>query len=250
MEPQSIPESILNQSLLPTTLSPPLKTAISTHLWCGSWRKVPPSSIGYSQARPLDAYWAYYTKECTNALHNSGRHIASRTHADVASCASQIRLGATREQVKGSLRRKLTAHTHPNEEEMLENAVDLATSLLTMIRFGGYYEMYGFSGWGSRLCWGSCENGSSSSGVGDSEKGVSSTSLREFLASHFARENNQLGRESVKLERIFKGCNLERVAGLEIVWTDNLADHLRLVDDDRKVNVFYCAEWLEVQRDR
>jgi hypothetical protein len=40
------------------------------------------------------------------------------------------------------------------------------------------------------------------------------------------------------------------MAGLEIVWTDNLADHLRLTDDDTKVHIFHHASFLEIQRTR
>lgn len=35
-----------------------------------------------------------------------------------------------------------------------------------------------------------------------------------------------------------KTSMLGRIAGLEMVWTDNLADHLRMSNDDTKVTFF------------
>jgi len=51
----------------------------------------------------------------------------------------------------------------------------------------------------------------------------------------------------VKLEKIFNARNLGRIAGIEIEWTKNLADHLRLIDEDRKVAIFHHATYLECQ---
>ena len=33
------------------------------------------------------------------------------------------------------------------------------------------------------------------------------------------------------------------------MWTDNLADHLRLTDDDKRVHIFHHASFLEAQRE-
>jgi hypothetical protein len=173
----------------------------------------------------------YYSKECTNALHDGGRHVASRTHADIVSCAAKLRSGMPREDIKASLRSKLSTH-HANDDEMLDNAIDLTASLLLMANFGCY--SYGFSG-RNRVCW-----------TTTTSKGCS---LREFLESYFEPER-KLANESVKLEKVFKASNLDRIAGLEVVWTDNLADHLRLTDDDRRVHIFHHASFLETQRQR
>jgi hypothetical protein len=54
----------------------------------------------------------------------------------------------------------------------------------------------------------------------------------------------------VKLDRIFNARNLGRIAGIEVYWTNNLFDHLRLIDEDRKVAVFHYASFLKCQRER
>lgn len=38
---------------------------------------------------------------------------------------------------------------------------------------------------------------------------------------------------------MFTARNLERVAGIRVIWTSNLADHLHLEDDDTSVRIFY-----------
>lgn len=50
---------------------------------------------------------------------------------------------------------------------------------------------------------------------------------------------------SVKLEKLFNAYNLSRIAGIEIVWTSNLSDHLRRQEDDTRVAVFHHAFFLE-----
>lgn len=41
---------------------------------------------------------------------------------------------------------------------------------------------------------------------------------------------------------------MERIADITIYWTDNLADHLRMVEDDRVVAIFHYATFLARQR--
>lgn len=53
---------------------------------------------------------------------------------------------------------------------------------------------------------------------------------------------------SVKLTKQFKAQNLVEIAGIEVVWTDNLADHLHLLeDDDYKVCIFHHVTFLRCQ---
>jgi hypothetical protein len=54
-------------------------------------------------------------------------------------------------------------------------------------------------------------------------------------------------KEHVKLEKLFNAYNLSRIARIEVVWTSNLADHLRMQDDDTRVAIFQHAFFLENQ---
>lgn len=172
----------------------------------------------------LTSFRSYYIRESTYALHDGGRHIALRTHRDVVEVAAQLDAGLTRDQVKNKLRAKLTS-PHDNEDELLENSIDLVSGLLLMIDCGT--SSYGFSG-RTEMQW---------------RQG----SLRQHLADYFG-DPPVLGHDSIKLEKNFTARNLGRISGLEIVWTDNLVDHLRMSDDDTKVHIFHHASFLECQR--
>ena len=51
--------------------------------------------------------------------------------------------------------------------------------------------------------------------------------------------------DSVKFPKAFNAANLEKIAGIEVVWTSNLADHLCLKEDDTKVMLYHQASFLE-----
>lgn len=70
--------------------------------------------------------------------------------------------------------------------------------------------------------------------------------LREFISSVFPQSPVLL--DEVKLERLFNARNLERVAGIQVIWTSNIADHLQLEDDDTSVRLFSHASFLELHR--
>jgi len=76
-----------------------------------------------------------------------------------------------------------------------------------------------------------------------------SGTLQEFVHEHFNQPPRK-DHERLKLEKTFNALNLRRIAGINIKWTDNLADHLRLMNDDRTVAVFRHASFLNVQRYR
>ncbi|EDN98828.1 hypothetical protein SS1G_13687 [Sclerotinia sclerotiorum 1980 UF-70] len=68
--------------------------------------------------------------------------------------------------------------------------------------------------------------------------------MDEYLG---AFRSSSCGQERVRLEKEFNACNLERIAGLQIEWTMNLADHLQLTDEENKVSIFCYASFLECQ---
>ncbi|KAL9629110.1 MAG: hypothetical protein Q9164_007017, partial [Protoblastenia rupestris] len=54
--------------------------------------------------------------------------------------------------------------------------------------------------------------------------------------------------DTVKLPKGFNAPNLERIAGIRVAWTSNLADHLLLKDDDTKVMVYHHGTFLELHK--
>jgi len=50
------------------------------------------------------------------------------------------------------------------------------------------------------------------------------------------------------MNKIFTARNIDRIGGIRIRWTNNLADHLRLSDDDGAVFIFHHASFLKFQQ--
>lgn len=171
----------------------------------------------------LDAYFVYYSEQCRSALVDRGRHVAARTHRDVADIASYIRDGQQREDIKQIITSKLLTCNSPDDDRIAENTIDLAASLLLMMQFRDL--PFGISRW-RPLKW-------------------THGSLQDFLKSQWGSQ--PMLQELVKLETIFKASNLTRIAGIRIEWTDNLNDHLRMTGDDTAVMIFHHASFLEMQ---
>jgi hypothetical protein len=109
------------------------------------------------------------------------------------------------------------------------NSIDLAIRLLLMMRVGHLPNQ--FSAY-KALSW---DEGSS---------------LREFVWASF-KPRGALDHDYVKLKKSFNARNLERIAGIRIKWTNNFADHLRILDDDdTQVAVFHHASFLEIVSNR
>ncbi|KAH7120442.1 hypothetical protein B0J13DRAFT_457122 [Dactylonectria estremocensis] len=70
--------------------------------------------------------------------------------------------------------------------------------------------------------------------------------LKTALAEHFTPQRT-LDVDNPKFKKLFTGRNLSRVGGLQIIWTTNLADHLRLIDDSQTVFIFHCTSFLHFQ---
>ena len=71
-------------------------------------------------------------------------------------------------------------------------------------------------------------------------------SIKDLVNTHMVPQTSM--KEQVKLEKIFNARNLERIAGVEIRWTTNFADHLRMRDDDTAVEIFHCASFLRLHQ--
>ena len=52
----------------------------------------------------------------------------------------------------------------------------------------------------------------------------------------------------VKLPQSFTAAHLEQIAGIKVIWTSNLADHLLLKDDDTKLMLFHQISILQLHK--
>jgi hypothetical protein len=210
----------LESSVQLSPISIETKCEILNHLWGLTVR---PSQY-YNSDFAFDTYFSYYTAQCNDALHDGGRHVSVRMHGDVITIAQDLKSSQTRAAIKSTLASKMRTPRPANEDEILDGSIDLVLRLLLMVEFG--HLQYGFTG-RKQLVW-------------------DSDSLEEFVHGYF-NTPRALGQETVKLEKIFNARNLGRIAGIDIEWTDNLADHLRLTDGDKKVAIFHHASFLECQ---
>jgi hypothetical protein len=113
----------------------------------------------------------------------------------------------------------------PNEDKLLDNTIDLAARMHLMVNIAVDNPVISRQ---IQLRW---------------ESGI----LRDFLKDHFFQPQ-VLSNDGIKLERMFTVSNLERIAGIQIKLTDNLADHLRMIDkDDKVVAIFHHASFLKRQ---
>ena len=198
----------------------PTSSATTTEILMYLWSR----NASSKQEFDPEAYLAYHKKQCSHALHDGGRHISARTYRDIVEIAENLKDGLPKETIIGRLSSKLADPKPANENEMLESSIDLTARLVSMMHIGVL--RYGFSG-RRELVW-------------------SQGSLKDFVHGYFD-EPVVLGQD-VKLEKMFNARNLGRVAGIHIEWTDNLADHLRMIDEDKKVAIFHHASFLKCQQ--
>jgi hypothetical protein len=220
---QEAAQDSLDSSMQLSPISVDTKCEILNSLWDLDLN--PPQF--YNSDLDYDIYFAYYTDQCSLALHDGGRHILVRTHRDVIDIAGYLKCSTSRENIVRILHSKLPTMLPSNHEELVNASIDLTARLLLMTDFGCL--QYGFTGRG-QLLW-------------------TEESLEKAVEEYFGAPCS-FGQESPRLERAFNARNLGRIAGIQIEWTMNLADHLRLIDEENKVFIFHHASFLECQLKR
>jgi hypothetical protein len=220
--------AMASQDSLDSSIKAPEVYTISTKTKCqilkGLWDlDIQPDQY---EITPLnhDVYFSFYAQQCELFLHESARHISARTHRDLVNIAQSLKKSIPREKIFKDLKEKLQVSKPTSNKDNLVNAsIHLTTRLVLMMEFCSLD--YSFSG-GEQLHW-------------------TEGSIKDCLGKHFTKPGSLP--EKAKLEPVFNALNLSRIAGLEIEWTANLGDHLRLKDDDKTVTVFHYASFLECQ---
>jgi hypothetical protein len=204
-------------------ISAELQTTVANGLW-----GTPPKRLFNgepSSQLELGPYFAYYADQCNQALHDGGRSTSARVHRDILSISNLLKESMERDEVRERVSGADNKDTL-DDIEMRDGSINLAARLLLMMNFGRY--RYAISG-RRELQW-------------------TGGPLRRFLKDHFTR-SPATGYENIKLEKTFHARNLNHIAGLEIMATNNLADHLRLCNDDKAVEIFHNVSFLEYQRE-
>lgn len=192
------------------------------------WPRQPTTASTLLHIHELDwsAYFDYYSQECEQWCHSNGDYVSVRTHQDILTIAQRIANLEKKEDLRASCRPQFQSPRPASQEDnMVEASINLATRLLVMLDIGKV--PYAYSG-RIPLDW-------------------KSDTLQKFVKVYFTGPTRR-NTDNFKLDKIFIAHNFGRFAGLEIEWTDNLADHLLLVDDDQKVRLFHHVSFLTWQQ--
>ena len=180
-----------------------------------------------------DLYFDYYHRQCKSFPNGPGKdRIMVRKHRDIIKVVTLLK---AKRATRGSVKRQIcslylysAASMEQGQNELFaEHWIDLAVRLWLMIDCSTLPR---------------CNTpGLDSSKPRDQELTVN-------LKSAFPKSPGHL---SVKLGKPFKVQNLNEIAGIGVVWTDNLANHLLLLEDeDLKVCLFHHVTYLKCQETR
>ncbi|KAH6672957.1 hypothetical protein B0J14DRAFT_654684 [Halenospora varia] len=152
-----------------------------------------------------------------------------RTILDVIRLLTSSIPGGNLEEIRNFLRQKLLPHEFENADEILEGSINFAARLLIMVP-----------------AWGMISMGRSLIVTGETKLDWKDGPIRQLVLHHFDHQVQMT--EKVKFEKLFNARNLERVGGIKIRWTSNLADHLRMREDDRTVELFHYVSFLDLHK--
>lgn len=172
----------------------------------------------------IDAYVLYQNQQFRTALRNRGLHLSARTVGDIVHNAKDLADGAPKEDIRSKLFASLESPKLRDKSELLDTSIDLTATLLTMICMKLPLHAYCCR---SVLSW---EHGS----------------LQDALREHFIQP--VILEHDIKWEREFNASNFCRITGFSIDWTDNLIDHLRIDEDNRRLAIFHHASFLKCQQ--
>lgn len=208
------------------SLSEEVSQSLMTFVIERLWGCRQPSQLPHLQELSVsfEPYFRYYAQQCDLiGRHAKGEYSSVETHHDVMDLARLLQNPLSRQEVQ----EKMALFLRESDEEQHNNSINLVTRLLLMTKFGDVPH--------------ECR--------GDRPIEWDHGTFPEFVHEYFSRVPIR-SHEQVKLEKPFKALNLQQIAGIKIWWTNNLADHLRMRDDDQAVEIFYHASFLEYQLDK
>lgn len=175
-----------------------------------------------SDSLDITPYLDYYRRQWNAiAADADGRYVTVRSHDDIVEIVQRMKQGEPKESIIQYLtrNRSITGNT-----EACDNSVNLAARVLLMLKIGVVKHQAV-----PRRCltW---------------DRG----SLADFAKESF-REPPILVYQNEKLPRSFNAWSINVVSGIRIEFTDNMRDHLLLLNDDTKILIFHHASFLECQ---
>jgi len=219
----SSPEPILAFGSIKLPIPPSSKAAVV------DWFLGINSPSGVDDLISLSHFFKYLTSQCYQASH----FASIEKYSQVLEIAVEMKSTTSREAILERLiceskrdSAEFDAEEFEDSVEMCENSIDLAVRSLLMLDVGAM--KHAFTG-RRPLLW-------------------QTGSVQDFVELVFPSVQ-KLDHAGVKLESGFTARNLEKIAGIKIRWTPNLADHLRVTDSDdcQILYLFHHASFLKYQ---
>jgi hypothetical protein len=178
-----------------------------------------------TEIKKWDVYFQYYTTECRKAIGpDRGEHVTVRTHADIVEIAKVFANSSTKKDITQSL---LPLDTQQRSaaamSRMAKGSVELVARLVSMVEIGPIPYSVQVR---APLPW-------------DNED----SKLDTLLAQNFPKSTQNVN--GVKFDHDFTGFKFQQYGGFKIRWTNNLADHLRLMDNDTTLCIFHHVTFLK-----
>ena len=190
------------------------------------WFKDGDFSSDHHAPSHLRFYFQYYAQQICQALHNDSQHLSANKHQDIINIGRLFKENMAKDVMKQILASQYQDPKPNMADNLCESSIDLAVRALLMVSIGELQN--GFSG-RRPILW---KHGT----------------VQDFPLEEVFPSNPVLSTEGTRLSAMFVACNLERIAGFEIVWTANLADHLRMIDEDKKLFMFHHVSYLQQQQ--
>jgi hypothetical protein len=216
----------------------PASLHMKSQLLSKLWSKEISKDAILTRAVDADAYLEYYIEQCDIylieqkcwSLPKNDVKLFMATHQDIIDMAEKVVSGHKDRQdiIKEMMQHPVSQHTvdgGPLEncqcDEVLGTTIDWAARLVTMLEIGRLQSAHQSP---QHPTW-------------------DQQSLKDYIASVFVPGRLDIGH--VRLEESFNVQSLQRLANLEIEWTNDLMSHLSLRNDDKKVLIFHHVSFLE-----
>jgi hypothetical protein len=207
----------------------PIPTAVKIRLADALWsadhdaKYVPPTDI--------EPYFEYYALQCKTMYHALGGSLPFSSHDGIIEMCEDLKEeGLTRDKLYQRLDErypKVLNNDHLDKADIINGAIDLAARLLLMVDVGKPTPRM----WTGReyRVW---------------EQGT----IRDFAAAIFP-EQRASWHNGIQLDRDFNARNLYAIGGFKVELTNNLLDHLEVVDvqGETTVMIFHHAAFLNNQ---
>jgi len=192
----------------------------------GLWPATP-SDYPPADSEEWDAFFVAYERQCERGVkRGGGQYFWPRTHEEVLVCAKPLLTQKTRSEVMLELQNVMQARGSTDMNKTAQGTMLCTARLLTMVNVG--------------------ETGQQRS-TQDQMEWSDTESLPQAIRSHFTACPDL--DPKVALGPELTAQNIDHIATIGVEWTDNLVDHLRLVELGRKVCIFHHVTFLKRMRE-